>query len=265
LRIHFFLSNGAWRSLVAHLLWEQGVEGSNPFAPTRFSNPFFLILITTGRTFRDQEALPHMEKQTSIREGRLKRARTSGQSVSFLLSILLALVFSGGCSTSPQGEGQEGIREAARMTGTDLIRGLAHCEPRNPYPAVEVGEVGGNFHRPPGFGGMASRRRFEDREDARRAMILFREFLVDRLVNSRSVQYVTASEVKRRALSEERLYQMQHASSSTVHAPGHLIGADFGVVARFSREKGRVISAHLEALDFSNNRVCWSRVQQIHY
>ena len=26
--------NGAWRSLVAHLLWEQGVGGSNPSAPT---------------------------------------------------------------------------------------------------------------------------------------------------------------------------------------------------------------------------------------
>jgi hypothetical protein len=25
--------NGAWRSLVAHLLWEQGVGGSNPLAP----------------------------------------------------------------------------------------------------------------------------------------------------------------------------------------------------------------------------------------
>lgn len=33
-------SFGAWRSLVAHLLWEQGVEGSNPFAPTNISSPY---------------------------------------------------------------------------------------------------------------------------------------------------------------------------------------------------------------------------------
>ncbi len=27
---------GEWRSLVAHLLWEQGVAGSNPVSPTNF-------------------------------------------------------------------------------------------------------------------------------------------------------------------------------------------------------------------------------------
>ena len=28
------MNNGKWRSLVAHLLWEQGVAGSNPVFPT---------------------------------------------------------------------------------------------------------------------------------------------------------------------------------------------------------------------------------------
>ena len=34
IRISYFSFVGAWRSLVAHLLWEQGVGGSNPLAPT---------------------------------------------------------------------------------------------------------------------------------------------------------------------------------------------------------------------------------------
>lgn len=32
---------GTWRSLVAHLLWEQRVAGSNPVVPTIFSFLFF--------------------------------------------------------------------------------------------------------------------------------------------------------------------------------------------------------------------------------
>ena len=27
---------GVWRSLVAHLVWDQGVQGSNPCTPTTF-------------------------------------------------------------------------------------------------------------------------------------------------------------------------------------------------------------------------------------
>ena len=30
---------GVWRSLVAHLLWEQGAGGSNPLTPTTFTLP----------------------------------------------------------------------------------------------------------------------------------------------------------------------------------------------------------------------------------
>ncbi|ETZ04557.1 hypothetical protein K737_301029 [Holospora undulata HU1] len=36
-----FLIFGVWRSLVARLLWEQNVGGSNPFTPT----PFVVLLL----------------------------------------------------------------------------------------------------------------------------------------------------------------------------------------------------------------------------
>jgi len=32
-------TSGVWRSLVAHLLWEQGVVGSNPATPTSSTTP----------------------------------------------------------------------------------------------------------------------------------------------------------------------------------------------------------------------------------
>ncbi len=34
LGVDLALGNGEWRSLVAHLLWEQDVAGSNPVSPT---------------------------------------------------------------------------------------------------------------------------------------------------------------------------------------------------------------------------------------
>jgi hypothetical protein len=36
---HDGLELGVWRSLVAHLLWEQGVGGSNPLTPTILTVP----------------------------------------------------------------------------------------------------------------------------------------------------------------------------------------------------------------------------------
>jgi len=41
-----------WRSLVARLLWEQEVGGSNPLAPTTTSPPFPLVLVASAASFR---------------------------------------------------------------------------------------------------------------------------------------------------------------------------------------------------------------------
>ena len=41
---------GVWRSPVAHLLWEQGVQGSNPCTPTNQKNG---LSLTTRFSFRN--------------------------------------------------------------------------------------------------------------------------------------------------------------------------------------------------------------------
>lgn len=182
-------------------------------------------------------------------------------------AVILILLIQWGCAFQPDFTRSWELKKDARETATELVRGLSRCEPLKKTPVVEVGEVGGSFRLPPGTGMNSLGREDALRKikAARRAMILFREFLVDQLVNSRSVEYVTASEVKRRELSQERLFQMRHARSSTIHVPGELVGADFGVVAHFVRESRHMIMAHLEALDFSSNQVCWSRIQRIRY
>ena len=39
--------HGMWRSLVAHLLWEQGVAGSNPAIPTIQARERLVLRVTT--------------------------------------------------------------------------------------------------------------------------------------------------------------------------------------------------------------------------
>src|SRR6267378_3547891 len=46
------LGDGAWRSLVAHLLWEQDVGGSNPLAPTILGIPLGDTPILQGASSR---------------------------------------------------------------------------------------------------------------------------------------------------------------------------------------------------------------------
>jgi hypothetical protein len=55
---------GVWRSLVAHLLWEQGVGGSNPLTPTNFA-------------LRLHRRFPSRRRSTTTKQFAPLRARSS--------------------------------------------------------------------------------------------------------------------------------------------------------------------------------------------
>ena len=192
-----------------------------------------------------------------IQEVVLSKSMNDRRTVFFLFLVLSMIL--NGCGMRAGGPKDASIEDAARKSGSALIRGLKGCSPEKNHPVVEVGEVGGSFS-------VLERRDFPgESTSSRDAIYLFREYLIDDLVNSHAVRYVTASEVKRFELSRERLFQLRHDRMSSIHAPGRLIGADYGVVAHFIRIRNRWISAHLEAIDLSSNLVCWARTELIHY
>ena len=60
--------DGEWRSLVAHLLWEQRVAGSNPVSPTIFRRTGFSIEVFT---FRRLETIIRLGRQGARAQERL--------------------------------------------------------------------------------------------------------------------------------------------------------------------------------------------------
>lgn len=99
---------------------------------------------------------------------------------------------------------------------------------------------------------------------------LFLNHFQDDLINSGKVIFVTASEAHRRAAAAERKFQMEHARSSTVHAPGQLTGADVlitGSINSYTASRGgktvRFYETHLKAIDLSTNEILWGSQYQV--
>jgi uncharacterized protein (TIGR02722 family) len=189
--------------------------------------------------------------------------------VLFLGTILLAPVLQG-CSSysvkrvSVDTEGGVTSRWTdtdARLTAKKLIKKALDTpwltnfqEKHGRRPVVELGQM-------------------INRSDQHINTRLFLNHFQDELINSGKVRFVTASEAHRRALQEERAYQMKHARSSTVHGPGEQTGADFlltGSINSYMARRGgktvRFYETHLKAIDLTTNEIIWGteyRVKKI--
>lgn len=99
---------------------------------------------------------------------------------------------------------------------------------------------------------------------------LFLNHFQDDLINSGRVVFVTASEAHRRAASAERKYQMEHASTDTVHGPGQQTGADVMITGSINSYMAtrdgktvRLYETHLKAIDLTTNEILWGKQYQI--
>ena len=64
MHIFFYKVNGKWLSLVEHLVWDQGVAGSNPVFPILFlfKRKFYLSPINDGDLAQLGEHLPYKQR-----------------------------------------------------------------------------------------------------------------------------------------------------------------------------------------------------------
>lgn len=67
--------HGAWRSMVAHLLWEQGVAGSNPVAPTIHKNKRSAVTGWPLFVFSAAKICLREQKQTCSASGQAGQCR----------------------------------------------------------------------------------------------------------------------------------------------------------------------------------------------
>ena len=102
---------------------------------------------------------------------------------------------------------------------------------------------------------------------------IFLNHFQDELINSGKVIFVTGNGSHRDAASAEREYQMKHARSSTIHAPGRQTGADYlltGSINSYMARRGgktvRFYETHLKAISLNTNEIIWGaeyRVKKI--
>jgi hypothetical protein len=179
--------------------------------------------------------------------------------------FLLGLLLLSGCAQTQSPE-----NALARTTTKDLVRGLKACSagrkirvevfPFHPYraDAMSTNQIARLFFEDVEHSGSES----SDTRGVRSAE-RFRIRMIENLIRSPDMTDIVASRSLRELASREREFQMSHARPSTIQPPGHVVGASFAVVGRYTTKRGNRISLDLEAVDLTSNRICWIRTVSV--